>query len=60
MAVATPLDIHRDVFPAGSAAFTEAYQIKALIIRREPGYHLGVDRSYAPMIADYLSRTVSL
>ena len=59
MAVATPLDLHAEVFPANGATFSEIFSVKALIIRIEGGFHLGVDRSYAPMIADYLARTIA-
>ena len=59
MAVATPLDVHMDVFPANGAAFSEVFSVKSLVIRIDNGFHLGVDRSYAPMIADYLTRTIA-
>ena len=59
MAVATPLDLHMDVFPANGATFSEVFSVKSLIIRVENGFHIGVDRSYAPMIADYFARTIA-
>lgn len=59
MAVASPLDLHIDLFPANGAAFSEVFSTKSLIIRIENGFHLGVDRSYAPMIADYLTRAIA-
>ena len=59
MAVATPLDLHAEVFPANGATFSEIFSVKALIIRIEGGFQFGVDRSYAPMIADYLARTIA-
>ena len=59
MAVATPLDIHPDVFPENGAAFTEVFSTRGLILRVDSGFHIGVERSYAPMIADYLARTIA-
>lgn len=59
MAVATPLDTHADIFPTKGATFSEIFSVKALIIRVDGGFHLGVDRSYVPMIADYLARTIA-
>ncbi len=59
MSVASPLDVHRDVFPQNGATYAEFYQIKALILRVADGFRVGVDRSYGPMIADYLSRTMA-
>ena len=59
MAVATPLDLHPTVFPDRCATYTEAFSAKSLILRSGEAYHLGVDRSYGAMIADYLARTVA-
>ncbi len=59
MAVATPLDIRPSVFPANAATFSEVFQTKALILRMPDACHVGVDRSFAPMVADYFARTVS-
>jgi len=59
MAVATPLDIHDSVFPPDAACFTDLFSVKALVLRIPGGFHLGVGRSFAPMIADYLARTTA-
>lgn len=56
LSVITSLDTHPGRFPADSATFTEALGIKALIIRTMRGMEIGVDRSFAPMVADYLTR----
>jgi len=58
MAIASPLDTHRSAFPANGATFTEAFGLKALVVRRDDGYDLGCDRSYGDMVADYLLRAV--
>ena len=59
MAIASPLDTHFDMFPAQSVTFSEAFTVKALILRTNDAFHLGVERSYGPMIADYLSRATA-
>lgn len=56
MAIASPLDTHRAAFPANGVTFTEAFGLKALVIRRDDGFELGCDRSYGDMVADYLER----
>jgi len=52
MSIASPLDVHPSVFPKNGVTYTEAFGIKALIIRCEGGYEIGVDRSYFDMIGD--------
>jgi sarcosine oxidase subunit gamma len=59
MAVASPIDLHPSVFPGNGAALTEAFGIKALIVAVAGGFQIGVDRSFAPMVADYLARAVA-
>lgn len=56
MAIASPLDTHRNAFPANGVTFTEAFGLKALVIRRDDGFELGCDQSYGDMVADYLER----
>ena len=51
-----PLDIHPDKFPDSAVSYTEVFGLKALLIRREFGFELAVDRSYADMMADVLNR----
>lgn len=46
MAVATPLDLHPQIFPADGAGWTEAFGAKALLRRTEGGFEVAVDRSY--------------
>jgi sarcosine oxidase subunit gamma len=58
IAIASPLDTHRSAFPANGVTFTEAFGLKALVIRRNDGFELGCDRSYGDMVADYLKRAV--
>jgi len=59
LAVASPLDTAPSVFPDNGATFTEAFGLKALVIRRACGFELGFDRSYADMAADYFERVVA-
>ena len=58
MAVASPLDTHPSEFPVNSATYTEAFGLKALIARVHDGFELAVDRSFAAMVEDYLTRAV--
>ncbi len=58
MAIASPLDTHRSAFPANGVTFSEAFGLKALIVRRDDGFELACDRSYGDMVADYLQRAV--
>lgn len=59
MAVASSLDLRAKAFAENGATFSEAFSTKALILRADGGYHLGVDRSYAAMIADYFARATA-
>lgn len=56
MAVACPLDLDPNVFAADGATFTEAFGLKALLWRSVDGFELAVERSYGPMVADWLAR----
>ena len=58
MAIASPLDTHSTAFPLNSATYTEAFGLKALIARMQSGYELAVDRSFAAMMEDCLTRAV--
>lgn len=60
LAIASPLDTHPSVFPENGATFTEAFGLKALVIRREAGFELAVDRSFADMTEEYLERITSV
>lgn len=55
-AIASPLDRHPGAFPPNGVSFTEAFGLKALLIDREDGFELAVERSFADMTADYLDR----
>ena len=56
VSIICPLDIHPKVFADNAACYTEAFGLKALLIRRENGFELAVDRSFADMMADVLTR----
>ena len=55
MAVATPLDLHRDAFPSDVASWSEAFGTRALIHRIADGYVIAVDRSYADWFEECLA-----
>jgi len=56
VAVASPLDADPVAFPDDGATFTEAFGLKALLLRRPNGFALAIERSHAPMLAEYFSR----
>ena len=56
MAIASPLDVHDSVFPANGVSFTEAFGLRALVLRTDGGFELAVDRSFGPMVTEYLAR----
>lgn len=59
LSIASPLDVHPSVFPDNGVTFTEAFGLKALILRRAGGYWLAVEQSFGDMIEDYLSRAMA-
>ena len=58
LSIATPLDIHRSVFPDNAVSYTEAFGLKALILRCADGFELAVESSFSDMLDDYLHRAV--
>ena len=56
VSIASPLDFHETVFPENGVTYTEVFGLKALLIRTDSGFELAIDRSYADMLEDYLSR----
>ena len=56
VSIVSPLDIHQSVFPENGVSFTEAFGLKAALIRIQTGFELAVDTSYADMLEDYLKR----
>jgi len=59
LSIASPLDIHARLFPKTGVTYTDVFGIKALLVRCENGYEIGVDRSYFDMIGVYLHKAVS-
>ena len=51
LSIASPLDIRPINFPDNAATYSEIFGIRGLIIRRQKGYLIAVERSYADMIA---------
>ena len=47
MSIACPLDLHPTAFAADSVAMTDAFGVRALVLREGDGWVLGVEPSYA-------------
>lgn len=56
LAIASPLDTHLRAFPADGATFTEAFGLRALVLRSVDGFQVAIERSHAPMVADWFVR----
>ena len=56
ISIASPLDHHSSVFPHNGVTYTDIFGIKGLVIRRQDGFEIAVERSYGDMIEDYLTR----
>lgn len=56
MAQATSLDVHWSVFPPIGATFTEFFGQTGLIARRDGGFLVAVEASYADFIEAFLER----
>ena len=59
ISIASPLDVHPSVFPENGATLTEAFGLKALIMRKSDRFWLAVEQSFGDMIEDYLNRAMS-
>ncbi len=60
MAIASPLDCHERAFLPNGVSYTEAFGLKALVLRHGPGFEIAVERSYADFLEDYLQRATSI
>lgn len=58
ISIASPLDVHKSVFPENGVTYTEFFGIKGLVVRTDRGFEIGVDRSYFDMIGDCFGRVV--
>ena len=56
VSILSPLDIHPSIFTDNGVSYTEAFGLKALLIRRQDGFEFAVDRSYTDMFKDVLTR----
>ena len=56
LGAACPLDTHPRAFAADGATFTEAFGLRALLLRTSTGFQLAVERSHGPMVADWFAR----
>ena len=54
MAIACPLDLHPRAFAADAANWTDAFGIRALVLREGSGWVLAVEPSYADYVAAHL------
>tara|TARA_B100001059_G_scaffold119598_1_gene119856 strand:- start:88 stop:627 length:540 start_codon:yes stop_codon:yes gene_type:complete len=58
LAIASPLDIRRINFPDNAASYTELFGIRGLVLRRQNGYSIAVERSYADMVSIYFNKVL--
>lgn len=56
LSIVSPLNVAMEVFPSNGVTYSEAFGLKALIIRRSDGFELAVERSYADMTQSYFTR----
>lgn len=56
ISIICPLDLDPRVFPHNAVTYSEAFGLKALLIRRTDGFELAVDYSYQDMMRDVLTR----
>ena len=56
LGAACPLDTHQRAFAADGATFTEAFGLRALLLRTPTWFQLAVERSHGPMVADWFAR----
>ena len=59
LAIASPLDIRPINFPENAATYSELFGIRGLIMRRQNGYLIAVERSYTDMIAIYFNKVLT-
>ena len=59
LAIASPLDIRRINFPNNAASYTELFGIRGLVLRRQNGYSIAVERSYADMVSVYFDKVLT-
>ena len=59
VAIASPLDIRLINFPKNAVTYSELFGIRGLIMRRQDGYLIAVERSYADMIAIYFEKVLT-
>ena len=59
LAIASPLDIRLINFPENAATYSELFGIRSLIMRRQNGYLIAVERSYTDMIAIYFKKVLT-
>lgn len=56
LAIVSPLDAGAQSFPQNGVTYSEAFGLKALIMRRPEGFELAVERSYGDMTQNAFAR----
>lgn len=56
LSIGCPLDLHPGAFPDDGATFTEVFGLKTLLLAQGDGFDLAIERSYAPLVADWFAR----
>lgn len=59
LSIASPLDIRQKKFPESAATYTEFFGIRGLVLRRQDGYSIAVEHSYADMITIYFDKVLT-
>ena len=59
ISIASPLDHHCSAFPDNGVSYTDVSGIKGIIIRKDAGFEIAIERSFGDMIEDFLTRTVN-
>ena len=58
MAICCPMDLHPSVFDEAAASHTEAFGLRALVMRCADGFDLAVEQSFGAMLEDCLARAI--
>lgn len=59
ISIGCPLDLNEAVYGADAVSYTEFFGIKALVLRCDEGFDVGIEQSFGDMIEDYLNRAMA-
>jgi len=59
MSIGCPLDLHPEFFCPDAVSYTEFFGLKALVLGCANGFEVGVEQSFANLMADYLARAMA-